>query len=189
MRGDGESESQPQSLHLEGGKRRIDRVLSPGFVRDLGELPIDELKSRRDDALAEREYLSLLRRLVHGRLDIIRLESKRRSGGGEGSLVDQLTEALVEHERGGSRGEAVRVPVPDADMAAARRRVERLVSDATISDPTSLSDDDLARSERRLSEEERMVSRARQAVIDVHDPLQDELKRRYKEDPSLITTP
>jgi len=181
MRGDVESESQPQSLHLEGGKRRIDRVLSPGFVRDLGELPIDELKSRRDDALAEREYLSLLRRLVHGRLDIIRLESKRRSGGGEGSLV--------EHERGGSRGEAVRVPVPDADMAAARRRVERLVSDATISDPTSLSDDDLARSERRLTEEERMVSRARQAVIDVHDRLQDELKRRYKEDPSLITTP
>ena len=181
MRGDVESESQPQSLHLEGGKRR--------FVRDLGELPIDELKSRRDDALAEREYLSLLRRLVHGRLDIIRLESKRRSGGGEGSLVDQLTEALVEHERGGSRGEAVRVPVPDADMAAARRRVERLVSDATISDPTSLSDDDLARSERRLTEEERMVSRARQAVIDVHDRLQDELKRRYKEDPSLITTP
>jgi len=67
--------------------------------------------------------------------------------------------------------------------------VERLVSDATISDPTSLSDDDLARSERRLTEEERMVSRARQAVIDVHDRLQDELKRRYKEDPSLITTP
>ena len=179
---------EPQSLHLEGGKRRIDRVLAPGFARDLGELSIEELKGRRDDALAEREYLSLLRRLVHGRLDIVRLEAKRRAGGGEGSLVDQLTEALVEHERGDSRGEAVRISVPDADMATARRRVERLVGDAKISDPTALSDEDLERSERRLSEEERMVSRARQAVIDVHDLLQDELKRRYKEDPSLITT-
>src|SRR5947207_2599160 len=173
MRGDVESESQPQSLHLEGGKRRIDRVLSPGFVRDLGELPIDELKRRRDDALAEREYLSLLRRLVHGRLDIIRLETKRRTEGGEGSLVEHLTEALVEHERGSSRGEAFRVAVPEADMNVARRRVERLVGDAKISDPSSLSDDELTRSERRLLDEERMVSKARQAVMDVHDRLQD----------------
>src|SRR5437763_11701841 len=99
----GNVEPEPQSLHLEGGKRRIDRVLSPDFVRDLAGLPIDDLKSRRDDAVAEREYLSLLRRLVHGRLDIVRLEAKRRSEGGEGSLLDHLTEALVEHERGGSR--------------------------------------------------------------------------------------
>src|SRR5438876_6742071 len=120
----GNVEPQPQSLHLEGGKRRIDRVLSPDFVRDLAGLPIDELKRRRDDALAEREYLSLLRRLVHGRLDIIRLETKRRAEGGGGSLVEQLSEALVERERGSSRGEALRMSVPDADLSAARRRVE-----------------------------------------------------------------
>lgn len=184
-----EAEPQTQSLHVEGGKRRIDRVLAPGFARDLADVPIDELKSRRDDALAEREYLSLLRRLVHGRLDIVRFETKRRTEGGTGSLVEQLTEALVEHERGTSRGEALRVTVPEADMSAARRRVERLVDDAKISDPSSLSDEELVRSERRLTEEERMVSKARQAVMDVHDRLQDELKRRYKDDPSLITTP
>ena len=183
------TEPQSESLHVEGGKRRIDRVLAPGFTRDLADLPIDELKGRRDDALAEREYLSLLRRLVHGRLDIIRLETKRRAGGDEGSLVDHLTEALVEHERGSSRGEALRVAVPEPDMSAARRRVERLVGDTKISDPSALSDEDLARAERRLADEERMVSKARQAVMDVHDRLQDELKRRYKDDPSLITTP
>jgi hypothetical protein len=178
-----------ESLNREGGSRRIDRVLSPDFVRDLPTVAVDELKHRRDDALAEREYLSLLRRMVHGRLDILRLEAKRRTEGGEGSLVDQLSEVLAESERGAARGEALRVAVPEASMSAARRRVERLVGDTTISDPSALSDKDLERAERRLAEEERMVSKARKAVIDVHDRLQEELKRRYKEDPSLITTP
>jgi anti-sigma-K factor RsiG len=181
--------SEQESLSLEGGKRRIDRVLSPQFVRDLPDVPVDELKRRRDEALAEREYLSLLRRMVHGRLDIVRLETKRRTEGGEGSLVDQLTEALVEPDRGTSRGEALRVAVPEASVSAARRRVERMVGDTKISDPSALSDEELLRAERRLTEEERMVSKARKAVIDVHDRLQDELKRRYKEDPSLITAP
>jgi len=178
-----------ESLHREGGNRRIDRVLAPRFVQDLGHLSVVELKQRRDEALAEREYLSLLRRLVHGRLDILRLEVKRRAEGGSGSLVDHLAEALVEDERGSSRGEALRVSVSETDVSQARRRVERFVSDATVSDPTALSDDDVVRAERRLSEEERMVSKARGAVMEVHDRFQDELKRRYKEDPSLITTP
>ena len=126
-------------------------------------MAVEELKRRRDDALAEREYLSLLRRMVHGRLDILRLEARRRTEGGEGSLVDQLTEVLSESERGTSRGEALRVAVPEASMSAARRRVERLVGDTTISDPSALSDKELERAERRLAEEERMVSKAAMA--------------------------
>jgi hypothetical protein len=176
------------SLHQVGGNRRIDRVLSPEFVRDLGGLPIADLRQRRDEALAEREYLSLLRRLVHGRLDIIRAERARRSEGSTGSLIDRLSEVLSEEERGGSRGEAVRIAVPEEEIALARRRIERLVSDASISNPPGLSEEELSRSERRLTDEERMVSRARAAVMHVHDELQDELKRRFKQDLSQITT-
>jgi len=38
-----------------------------------------------------------------------------------------------------------------------------------------------------LREEEERVSHERTVVLRVHDQLQDELKRRYREDPSLIT--
>ena len=182
-----------QSLHIEGGKRRIDRVLSPDFVGSLTDLSLTEVKQRRDEALAEREYLSLLRRLVHGRLDILRAEKARRSQGQDeaDSLVEHLNEVLSnpEEERTSSRGEALRVTVPEEDVAVARRRLEMIVADATISNPGALSDDELARTERRLTEEERMVSRARIAVMAAHDKLQDELKRRYKEDLSQITAP
>jgi len=180
-----------QSLHIQGGKRRIDRVLSPEFVRDLSHLSLTEVKQRRDEALAEREYLSLLRRLVQGRLDILRAESARRAQGqgSPESFVERLNEVLSDREEErGSRGEVLRVPVPEEDVEVARRRLERLVADATISNPGGLSDEDLGRTERRLGDEERMVSKARVAVMAVHDKLQEELKRRYKEDLSQITT-
>jgi hypothetical protein len=163
-------------------------VLSPQFRRDLNDLSLDELRSRRDEALAEREYLSLLRRLVHGRLDIIRAETTRRREGTTGSLVESLSDVLSEEERPTSRGEALRVAVPEEEIALARRRVERLVSDASISNPPGLTEDQLSRAERRLTDEERMVSKARVAVMHVHDELQDELKRRFKQDLSQITS-
>jgi hypothetical protein len=176
-----------KSLHIEGGNRRIDRVLSPEFVQNLSDLSLTEVRQRRDEALAEREYLSLLRRLVHGRLDILRAETARRNQGSSSAVVDHLEEVLSD-ERSSSRGEALRVSVPAEDEAIARRRLERLVADATISNPAALSDEELARTELRLTNEERMVSRARVAIMAAHDALQDELKRRYKEDLSQITT-
>ena len=54
-----------------GGNRRIDRVLAADFVEGLPDLQMDELRERRDVTLAEREYLSLVRRLLHGRRDIL----------------------------------------------------------------------------------------------------------------------
>ena len=84
-----------------------------------------------------------------------------------------------------SRGEAVRIGVPEEEMLLARRRVERLASDAGISDPTTLDDDALADAIHALAVEEHNVSEARRAVITILDTVQDELKRRYKDDPSL----
>ena len=51
------------------GNRRIDRIREDVFVRDLDGLSLDDLRARRDECLAEREYLSLLRRLVQGRAE------------------------------------------------------------------------------------------------------------------------
>jgi hypothetical protein len=73
-------------------------------------------------------------------------------------------------------------------MLLARRRVERLVADAGLSDPDSLDDDQLERAVEVLANEEHEISRARASVIDALDRLQDELKRRYREDPSLVLT-
>src|SRR3954469_6021579 len=96
-----------------GGKRRLDRITEPGFVEGLTELSLADLRARRDECLAEREYLSLLRRLVQGRLDIVRAEHRRREAGEDPStLVDHVAHAMSQDEHTGpSRGEAVRLLV------------------------------------------------------------------------------
>ena len=173
-----------------GGKRRIDRILAEGYTDGLADLGLQDLKARRDECLAEREYLSFLRRLVQGRLDILRAERNRRREGGEGSLVDQLASVLAdEGGTGPTRGEALRIHVPEEEMLLARRRVEAHVADAAISDPRALSDQDLDEVIGRLEGEEREVSGSRAEVMDRHDRLQDELKRRYRENPAeLLST-
>jgi len=172
---------------VQGGSRRIDRILRPQYADGLAAMSLDELRSRRDECLAEREYLSLLRRLVQGRAEILKAEVERRGGTGqEGTLVERLARVLSSEGHGTSRGEAVKVGLPEEEMLQARRRVERLAMDAGLSDPTALDDGQLGGAVDMLEAEEQEVSRDRSAVIDILDRVQDELKRRYKEDPSLV---
>jgi len=171
------------------GKRRIDRILAPAFVQGLDSLPLDELRGRRDECMAEREYLSLLRRLVQGRLEILRADREARHADGEGTpVVDRLPEILGSEEVGEARGEAVRVGVPEEELLLARRRVERLVADAGVSDPSSLDDAALGAAVETFAEQERTVSASRREVIETLDRVLDELKRRYKDDPTLALT-
>jgi hypothetical protein len=165
-----------------GGKRRIDQVLAEGFTDGLAELDDGEVRRRRGLARAELEYLSFLRRLLQGRRDILRDElDRRRSGGEPQPVVERVVSVLSEGPRGPSRGDAPVVPLPDEDLALARRRVERLLSDANLSDLGSLSDDDLEGAVRRIDEEERGVSSIRSQVIQTLDLLQSEMKRRLRE--------
>ena len=169
------------------GNRRIDRILDPSYVQVLDELSLDELRARRDECLAEREYLSLLRRLVQGRAEILRAEIDRRGGRADDEpLVERLSSILAAEGHTASRGEAVHVGVPEEEMLLARRRVERLVADAGLSDPGALDDEQLRVAVDALANEEQGVSEQRARVIEVLDLLQDELKRRYKQDPSLV---
>ena len=166
--------------------RRIDKILEPSYVTGLEALSLDEVRARRDDCLAEREHLSLLRRLLQGRAEILKAEVERRAGGNDSPLIDRLSQILADDDHPvSSRGEAVRVSLPEEEMLLARRRVERLASDVTLSDPAALSDDELESTIDALATEEHGVSEARRAVIAALDAVQDELKRRYKDDPTL----
>jgi anti-sigma-K factor RsiG len=169
-----------------GGNRRIDKIRDPSFVDGLSELSLEDVRARRDDCLAEREYLSLLRRLLQGRAEILKAEAESRAGGDAAPLVDRLSQILSDDDHPvTSRGEAVRVAVPEEEMLLARRRVERLASDSKLSDPSALNDEELGAAIDALATEEEGISEARREVIGVLDQVQDELKRRYKEDPTL----
>jgi hypothetical protein len=165
--------------------RRIDRIRDPSYLDGIEGHPLEDVRARRDECMAEREYLSLLRRLVQGRAEILKAELASRGSDDARPLVDRLSEILASDQPVTSRGEAMKVSLPEEEMLLARRRIERLVADAGISDPSELDDDRLKEAVDVLAGEEREVSAQRGDVHRVLDALQDELKRRYKEDPSL----
>ena len=128
----------------------------------------------------------MLRRLVQGRAEILQAELTSRGTDHAGPLIDRLAAILSADDHPvSSRGEAVRVGLPEDEALLARRRVERLVGDAGLSDPQSLDDSTLAEVIEALASEEHEVSGARRDVIRALDALQDELKRRYRDDPTL----
>jgi hypothetical protein len=168
---------------VSGGDRRIDRVLDPDFVAGLGSLGLDELRRRRDEAELEEADASYLRRLLQGRLDIVRAELARRAEHGAGAdvhaLIDRLPAILADEDQG-SFNAVPRVLVPSrADQH--RRRVERLVSDDTLANLHQLDVDELEQAVNVLTSEEGRASAVRRQVLDVLDLLRSELTRRYRE--------
>jgi hypothetical protein len=170
-----------------GGKRRIDQLLAPGFTDGLGSLETDEVRRRRDLARGELEYVSFLRRIVQGRRDILRDElDRRRTDGAKQDVVERVVSVLSEGTRGKSSGRAQTVPLPEDEIAKARRRVEKLVGDSELSNLEGLSDARLEEAINRLDEEEKGVSENRSKVIEVADLLQEEMKKRLKSELSNL---
>src|SRR6266542_1504026 len=89
---------------------RTAAVLDPGFLGGLEGLSTEEVRRRRDQAFAEREFQSYLRRLVQVRQDILTAErDHKRSNGDSQSAVERVTAALSNGPRPKqSRGETLR---------------------------------------------------------------------------------
>lgn len=170
------------------GRRRIDRLTAEGFLDRVAKRPLPEIREMRREASEEEALLSYERRLLHGRLAILRAELERRRGGGEGSLVADLPEILAGDERGPSRGQFP-TQEPRLDFEHPKRRVTRLVSDDTLAQLPDLADADIERIVEDLSSAEHEVSTVRRKVLDVLDALNAELGRRYRSgeaDPSDV---
>jgi hypothetical protein len=172
-----------------GGRRRIDRVLAPDYVADLKQLDLDEVRARRDDAAQEETDLSYLRRLLHGRIDIVRAEQKRRAEGGSSSVVERLVEILSDNAVGvAPAGSGRHQPLEPSRAEAHRRHVEALVSDADLSDVSSLPAERLDLALRTYVAEEASVSQRRREVQKVVDLLNDEIGSRYRAGSASVDT-
>ena len=165
-----------------GGKRRIDRVLADGFHDHIGDLSLADLRARRDDAEQEEADTSYLRRLVQGRIDILRAELGRRSGEGSGSLLADLPQILGEHgPRQPARGLGRHTTVEPSRADEHRRYVEALVADVDLSDVTARSDEELRGALGVFEREESDLSDKRRRIFAVLDAFSAEITRRYRD--------
>jgi hypothetical protein len=184
---------------MAGGRRRVDRVLAPDFVVGLPGLALSELRARRAEAEQEEVDLSYARRLLQGRLDILRAEQESRAAGGgrrearsDLEIVDALSKILADGPRTDHGMGRYLGALEPTRVGEHRREAERAVADVGSSDPAALTDLGLAEAIDRLRDIETRVSRTRRSVQVVVDTFTEEIARRYATgeiDVSVSTAP
>ena len=131
--------------------------------------------------------LSYVRRMVHGRLDIVGNELSRRQEGGApgdvGELLARLPDILADHRRS---GDAATARPPQAIEVAEvpehlTGELNEILDSTELADLAHLDADDLHELVRRLMAFEETISTRRGSLHDVIDALQAEIARRYRD--------
>ncbi|CAN5876505.1 aerial mycelium formation protein [soil metagenome] len=153
-------------------------LTAPDVLEGLGQRPLAEVRALRDACRDEESRLSYRRRLLQGKLDIVRSELAHRSGDRDvpQSLVSDLASIL-------------------ADAPSDQPREARTVSfypatgdtdddpddGPTLAAVPDLDTDALVQLVRQLQEREVAISAARRTLLDNLDHLQTELVGRYRD--------
>ncbi len=164
------------------GTRRIDRVLAEDYLAGIGQAPLADVRSLRDEAEQEEVDLSYIRRLIQGRMDIVRAELNRREGTGPtGSLVEGLAQTLADEPRSPARGLGRHTTIEPSRVDSHRRYVESLVANVDLTDTSERTSDELHHARRVLADEEQVLSGKRREVQTVMDACSAEITRRYRD--------
>lgn len=163
------------------GGAAVDALLDPGFVEDALRRPMGDVRQLRRQAEQEEVNLSYTRRLLQGRLDIVRRELQRRAEHDGRSLVDLLPEILAEKGRGPAHGLGRHQTVQPAAPEEYEAWVNSLTKGVDLSAIAEQSDAKLEKAARALADAEGLLSERRRGVQQVMDALAAELGRRYRD--------
>jgi len=163
----------------------LERVTAPGYLADLDQRGMDDIRAMRAECQSLENGLSYVRRLAQGRIDIVGGEAaRRRSDDGATSvaeLVTSLPETLADAAANHSGGVA-RPPLAMDDHDAATE-LESLLNEilpaSSLAGIAELDDAGLRELIDRLQGFEEAVSDSRRTLHGLIDHLQAEITRRY----------
>ncbi|MER6158294.1 AmfC protein [Streptomyces sp. NPDC001868] len=154
---------------------------------DLSRLRLPELRALRRDAQRDEADLSYLRRLLQGRIDILRAELARRGGaadpgapGEPSALVDRLS-AILTDAPARHRSSARHVTVGTPYGEEFRLLAAEMLDEVELSDLQARTDDELTAGLARLVHHEQQISSRRQRLQRTADDCSAEIARRYRE--------
>ncbi|MFP8885677.1 RsiG family protein [Streptomyces mangrovi] len=149
---------------------------------ELTGLRLPQLRELRRQAQQEEADLSYVRRLIQGRVDILRAELTRRSAA-DVPLIDRLAEILADAPppgRGPARS-ARHVTLRTPRSEEYRRLAEEVLAEVELSDLGARTDAELHAAMARLDGHEHRISRRRRALQRTANGCSAEIARRYRE--------
>lgn len=169
--------------------RRVDaleEILEPSYLGGLPDRPLGEVRAMRDQCQGVEGGLSYVRRLAHGRLDIVGGELARRREGGDpadlAELVGRLPELLADRDGGtprvprSPRRLSLEEPPPQFEA-----ELDEIVAVGDLAGLTERDDEEMQAIADGLVAYERVVSDQRRRVQERIDTLQAEIARRYRD--------
>ncbi|MEV7954039.1 MULTISPECIES: ABC transporter substrate-binding protein [unclassified Streptomyces] len=146
---------------------------------ELEGLRLPELRTLRRDSQRDEADLSYVRRLVQGRIDILRAELARRLDP-ETPVVDRLSEILADTpSQHRSSARHVTLTTPRSDEY--RRLAAETLAEVELSDLDARTDEELHTAMGRLVRYEQQVSRRRHQLQRTADDCSAEIARRYRD--------
>ncbi|MET9699814.1 hypothetical protein ABZY31_23215 [Streptomyces sp. NPDC006529] len=144
-----------------------------------GSLGLPELRALRRDAQRDEADLSYVRRILQGRIDILRAELARRTDP-ESPVVDRLSEILADApSRRSASARHVTLGTPHGEEY--RLLAAEMLADVELSDLGARTDAELHEGMAKLIGYEQQVSRRRQQLQRTADDCTAEITRRYRE--------
>lgn len=169
---------------MEQNRRRIDIISDEDFATNLENVPMDELRERRRLCDVVDTELSYYRRLLHGRMDLLAFEMRRRSGEETRSLIEALPEILADAD---SRSDWEELPARSLPIEApnipevGRRTIDRVLEDDFLAHLPTIDDTEIEDIQTMLADTEAAISQQRRTVFEAYERIQGELSRRYRD--------
>ena len=148
---------------------------------DLRDLSLEDLRLKRRKAETDEQDLSYVRRLLHGRIDIIKAEIARRSGEGD-ELIANLKTILSDSPGGARKSQGRYMGIEDADLShPAAQDAHQALGGLSTTNLSAVSDEELETALASLKAHERIVSDVRLQLHKQIDSMGSALTRRYRE--------
>ena len=174
---------------MSDSRRRIDRVLQPEFVSELSDLELGELRERRDTTEDVESQVSYYRRLLHGRMDLLDFELKRRKGEEERTLLEALPEILAKGMILGNEPTLRYIEVmPPLPKSTGRRLIDKIMDDGVLTQLSELTEEEITSALEELRDFERQLSAQRKQLHIVIDKIQEEIVDRFRSQHGSPTT-
>jgi hypothetical protein len=150
-------------------------------------MPLEELRSLREQLQREDDVVSYVRRVAQARLDLVSAETTRRERGSDTVDVTAELRRILSHQLTGGQPRPPR-PLDDVGDNPLSDEMDTICTRFGFSRLEQLELDELAVLTANLAEFEQRISRDRRERFDRLDELSAELVRRYRDGEASFET-
>jgi hypothetical protein len=162
---------------------RLERVLAPDYLDELTTISMDDLRAMKTECQRLETNVSLNRRVVQGRIDIVGEVLRSRQEGQEPvdvtTLVERLGDILSERTRTPGVGRLSQLLAPSEDDFDTSE-VDEVLPAGRLDTLTESSDEELQSLLDALVALDHDISARRKDLFERIDAVHDEMVRRYR---------